>query len=224
MAKRRYRRNRRKRNKVSVPRSMVSYNGIKNFKLRAVFPVVLNATGNIDLHFNVNSLSQAATLSNSPIALQEYGSLIALFDQYKVKGVRIKWIPTVTPGNQELPGPGAASFYGLQPSLIMAYDPDNIGNIAPGAMVTRDRVKFRQPWRQFTHYQKVKKGYQKLASPVAGVNLLGGWMNCQEESKHLGGVVVLGNTAPFLNGAGQPLTGSIGTVILTTYLQTKIRQ
>ncbi len=218
-----YRRGRKKRRryKKRVPRTMVSYNGVKNWKLRLSASIVTDALGNFNFHISPMNLTKHLSTSLGVVALDEATSLKALFDQYRVNAVKLKWIPTYLPGSQAA---GDKDFLGSQPMIIMAYDPDNIGSIPAANLITRDRARFKGGYQHWNFYTKVKRGMQ-LQTADTGVVLMNGWNNIQTEETNNGGTVVFATNKPYTNGDGSALGNTpVATIIVTCYLQTKFRQ
>jgi len=218
--KRKYKR--RNRNKITVPKAMVSYDGPKNFKIRLHSTLTTDAFGKCGFRINVNQLNGFfQPNSQSAEGLPAYTPLADLFDQYRVKAVKVKYLARYSHTVQNVidpTNPTEPKTLGSSPAFAIAQDIDNVGDITYDSLVSRDRVKMRSPLRSWSYYAKVPRTIQTNERLVER----GGWKNMQAAGTNTAGVIMCAQSDPLYLDDGTEATGiSMGEVIVTCYLQCK---
>ncbi len=214
-------------NMVTVPRSMVKYDGVKKFKLRLTYDVTTDAVfGNLEFHIRPNQLNGLLhPPSSAPIGLPEYTSLAALFDQYRVSGIGLKYIPKWRNAQQEFDDPAGGADpvrFGAMPLVAVVYDIDNVGAIPYENSITRDRLTLFNPLERWDYYTKIRRTVQTVASQAVEIN---GWKNLQDAGSNQTSVINFVSSDPIKTAKGNLLTQfEMGTAIVTCYLQCKTRQ
>lgn len=115
-----------------MPRAKV-YRPIKYdrqpYKIRYAYPMTSSAAGLID---DVLSTSDPAGAVDSAGTYEDWTSLAAIWDSYKVTGLRVQYTPTLTNG----------STVAIQPMYIIQDHDDVSAAASYGAQIQYDKVKF----------------------------------------------------------------------------------
>lgn len=223
MARTKRRRKRKRRRKMIVRKSL--YHRPHHFILRNAVELQTNVAGTIIGAVNVNTLTKAYTASDTTTftGLLETSDFVALFDQYRVNGVKLRFMPSVNTYQVAVPGAGGPpNFSGPLAHVALAYDIDNVGQ--PGnfsELLTRDYVKVMDISKKWSHYQKVARTIQP------GQTQSNGWLNLQSEANNTAGCIwIRGDRAMTSGGGGgDPLaTVTLGYLLIEFYCSFRKRQ
>jgi len=194
------------------------------FKMRLASTLTTDITGLINARIQVSNLSSHWWTSGAAAgsALLETTNLKALFDNYLVQSVNIKFTPSYNSVSDSGITGGNAAVLGSIPNLFIAYDPDNAGG--PGSLnkvLTSEKVTSRSMLKPFSKRYKIQKVFQGTTGQPMLAN---GYNNLQDENNNNSGVIWIRSDFPVQDGSGAPIIQErIGTVFIETIVRFKNR-
>lgn len=175
-------------------RSMLKYlKGRTNVKLRVIATIASNAGGIISFSYTDN-----------PFNFRDWTSVAALYDEYKVRGMKIQYYPY-------LPN-DTSTVTGFLP-LFSVYDPNSTGT--PLASVN-DAVEYEncrqhnmyRPWKRYVKFRRL--------NAVSGTTVgAGGYIPTENP---------VATQIMSFYGNGYDISTSYGTVVVTIYLTLRTRK
>lgn len=168
--------------------------GKRFFKLKLVSTVTSDGTG----------LVKAGVL-DEPSAAQDWTNVAALFDQYRVNAIKLKFIPESNLGII-----GSTSYA----PLYIVHDPDEFVNplTTVNSAIQYENCKFKNMYRPWTYYRKMAK---TIAQTGAQTTDLKGYHDCDNPQP---------NQGIYWIGTGFPNSLALGTLLVTYYITAKGRK
>lgn len=175
------------------------------FKLRAAIDLAANSGGTINTVFTMTGLSGSLYTVDGGAAsgsVEEISTVGQLYDQYKVRSVQIKYIPSLPNDTSTITG-----FFPLY--TVVDHDTPNTSAVVTSiaTAIQYDNLKVFNLYRPWKRYIKVPR------YTVAGVPA--GWLD-------LANVVNYGSI--ILYGTGYDISQTYGKLVLTYYVATKNRR
>lgn len=174
--------------------------------------------------FTVNNSWSGIQLSFTLSALPNYSEFTALFEQYRINGVKLTFVPSADSLdiNQQQQNSSSAINWTTIPRLYTAIDKDGNGQYASENAILQygNHRIIRNPMRAFTIYVKhpcVQMGTANLVTIVGGAPKARQWLDCDNYNvQHWGAVV--GGIVPYQGGTTVNMAYQ---VIATYYMQFK---
>lgn len=173
--------------------------------------------------FTVNSSWSGAQFSFTLAALPNYSEFTSLFEQYRINGIKLTFIPSADSLdiNQQQQNSSTAINWTTIPRLYTAIDRDGNGQYASENAILQygNHKIIRNPMRPFSIYVKhpcVQVGTANLVTLVGGAPKSKQWLDCDNYSVQHWGCVV-GGIVPYQGGT----VNMAYQVIATYYLQFK---
>lgn len=222
MPVKRYRRRRNYRRRKKRRPATASASDYHQFRMVLATKVITSKeaslAGAVSAYFNTHSLSQCYWADSDGVVadvqgLNETPQLKPMFDTYRVRKIKISYIPDFNMG--------IIDNSGNLPGIYITSDPDSVGQIStdPNDFIVRSNTKFRDLKRAWSYTCYPKKVIQGQGA------LTGGWLNLQAEASNTEGVLGLLSSAGVLSTSGQPILGKIlGSLKVEYFVEFKNRK
>lgn len=147
----------------------------------------------------------SAAVTDNPNLYQDWTSLGSLFDSYKVRGMKIQWVPNIPEGADP------TSTISYKP-LYVYYDPDStttVGTVAEA--IQYNNMKVKNIYSQWSYYTKVPTRAADGTSKI----LAGGFVDAGSVNA-FSAIHIIGNSFS--------ASSAYGVLIATLYLEMKYRR
>lgn len=187
--------------KNATPSRLRLINGNKTFKLKGIFNMTASAGGVI---LNAVRMTEPNNYDGTATALTDWGSVANLYDQYRVTGIQIKFIPTAPQD--------ASTATSYLPLYVFAdFDSTTLTPLNAVA-VGYDNMKVYNLYKPFTRFFRIPK----LQTSVVGNTTILGYMDTV--APRATGAIYLSQAA------GATANKLYGTVIVTYYIRCIVRK
>lgn len=173
---------------------------VKQFKLKGTVNFNSNGAG---ANFDTFSDTQPGAFYNGGTALQDLTNVAALFEQYRINAVKLRFFPFLSNAST-----------GQYPPLYIIYDPDDATALAAvSTAIEYDNVKVMDLSRPWTYYKKVVRS--NTATGGVDVSMAPGFHD-------LAAAVSIG--AIKFACTGMFVGTQYGTIVATYYMEFAIRR
>lgn len=183
------------RKRLSRPYKMLGnpYNRIQFYKLRSITAVSSTAGSAL-----------STVITDDPSGYQDWTNVSSLFDSYKVRGIKIQWMPNI-------PAADPTSSISYKPMYVY-YDPDSTTAVGGStAAIQYNNCKVKNIYESWTYYVKVPTRSADGSTKI----LAGGYVDCANYSA-FSSIGIVGDNFT----ASSPY----GTIVATLYISLKHRR
>lgn len=191
-------------NKTTVPNSI----GLSYFKIRTAPSYTSDVTGLMCYGFSTTNPNATTSVNGAAYvnACEDFANLAQLYDQYRVFGIKIKYVP-------DLPN-DTSTVTGYKPCYVYADYDSTALNTTTAACIAYENMRVRNLFLPWSAYFKIPKSLNTTTGSGAVVEF--GWMDfaAPQPTGHIG-VCTTG---------GVDISTAYGVFIVTYYVGCKNRR